>query len=113
MSSFDGDVPTSADNNRVVVAASFGTLLGCRRRRFLRQSKRSTSRSKASRAAPTTIATIAAVESFFDFFPIGFGPEFFDGDEVGDGKNGLHDSDESIFWFFLWVCSGLGMVLYS
>jgi hypothetical protein len=100
MSSFDGDVPASANNDHVVVAAGFGTLLGCRRRRFLRQSKRSTSRSKASRATPTTIATIVAVESFFDFFQTEFGPRFSDGDGAGDRKYGLHNSGVSIFWFF-------------
>ncbi|GLT73003.1 hypothetical protein SLA2020_448930 [Shorea laevis] len=92
MSSFDDDVPASADTDRVIATGGFGTLFGCRRCRFLRQSKRSTSRSKASRAEPTAIATIAAVESFLDFLWTGISLGFSDGDGAGDGKNGLHDA---------------------
>ena len=89
ISSFEDDVPASAGAERAATTG-FGGFAGVRRWRFLRQSNNSNSSIARKRIEPTTIATMAPVERFLDFF---FGLSaggMLSGDGAGARKNGLH-----------------------
>jgi len=68
ISSFEDDVPASAGAGRAATTTGFGGFAGVRRQRFLTQSNNSNSSIARKRIEPTTIATMAPVERFLDFF---------------------------------------------
>lgn len=91
MSSFDEEVPVSATTDRGATVG-FGVFVGCRRRRFRRQSKRINNSRKNKSADPSAIAIMAAFESFLDFLT-GAEGLIESGDGAGAGKNGLHGAN--------------------
>lgn len=94
MSSFDDDVPASAGADRVVITV-LGGFADRRAARFRRQNRSKKSNINKMRAPPTTIPTMAAMESFFAFFSRGIrgGFRVDVGEGAGEGKNGLHDGN--------------------
>ncbi|KAL0559436.1 hypothetical protein IC582_004046 [Cucumis melo] len=94
MSSFDDDVPASTGTDRAATTV-LGGFAGCLRSRFRRQNISKNSNINATKAAPTTIPTMAAIESLLDFFSTGNCGGFTAdvGDGAGEGKNGLHDGN--------------------
>jgi len=88
ISSFEDDVPASAGAEHAATTTGFGGFVGVMRRRFLRQSNNSNRSIARKRIEPTTIATMAPVERFLDFFFGLSAGRMLSG--VGAGKNGLH-----------------------
>ncbi|RDX82799.1 hypothetical protein CR513_36362, partial [Mucuna pruriens] len=86
-SSFDDDAPPSANPPRAATTPCGGFAGLLRRRQHTNKSSKSNS--NASKADPTAIPTMAAVESFLDFSATGAaGPT--EGEGAGAGKKGVH-----------------------